>query len=109
MTRTHVWALEEERVDPHPNSKIAFSEELFHGRLAAYKGGISQWVKRQPKAFIKKESRLTGQLLGSTVVWRSAPGWRCSRQDPQSRLEQTEMSFGSSYTMRCKLLSLLCV
>lgn len=63
MTRTHVWALEEERVDPHPNSKIAFSEELFHSRLAVYKAGISQRVKRQPKAFIKKESGLTGQLL----------------------------------------------
>lgn len=63
MTRTPVGALGEERVGPHPNSKIAFSEELLHGRLAADKAGISQQVKMQPKAFMKTESGLTGHLL----------------------------------------------
>lgn len=58
MIRTPVGAASgEERVGPHPNSKIAFSEELLHGRLAAYREGISQQVKMQPKAFYENKSQ----------------------------------------------------
>lgn len=35
MMRAPAGELGEERVDPHPNNKIAFSEELLHRRLAA--------------------------------------------------------------------------
>lgn len=45
-----------------PNNKIAFSEKLFHGRLAVHKADVFQEMKLQPKPFMEKESRLTGQL-----------------------------------------------
>lgn len=68
MTRTHVRELGDGRGDRgffffFPNNKIAFSEKLFHGRLAVHKADVFQEMKLQPKPFMEKESRLTGQLL----------------------------------------------
>lgn len=65
MTRIRIRGFGEGRGwTPHPKSKIAFSGELFHDRLPVYKADASsQERKKQPKAFVEKESGLAGLLL----------------------------------------------
>lgn len=78
MTRTRVRGFGGGRGwTPHPKSKIAFSGELFHDRLPVYKADASsQERKKQPKAFVEKESGLAGLLLWclvSRTMWSYAP------------------------------------
>lgn len=71
MTRTHVRELAEEGGDRgflFPNNKIAFSEKIFHGRLAVYKVDVFEEMKLQPEPPMEKESRSTGQLSGAPGV-----------------------------------------
>lgn len=66
-----------------PNNKIAFSEKLFHGRLAVFKADAFEEMKLPPKPSVKKESKSIGQLLeAAQMKLGSIEGMNAARKTP---------------------------